>query len=83
LATINQLRQERFAYFRELKRALRSVDTEVEKAERRIETVLNRKRNVPETADWEQVTQVIQTLGETLRALDNILAAGAAIFAMF
>lgn len=81
MATINQLRTERLAYFRELKRALRSVDTEVEKVERRIESVIQRKRDVPEITDFEHVTQIIQTLGETLMALETILRAGEVLFA--
>lgn len=80
MATINQLRTERLAYFRELKRALRTVDTEVEKAERKIESVLNRKRDVPETVDFEQITQTVEELGKTLIALDNVLSLGAALF---
>lgn len=80
MATINQLRTERLAYFRELKRALRAVDTELEKVERRIDQVLNRKRNVPEVNDFESVTQTTQALGEKLRSFDQTLDQGVALF---
>lgn len=55
MATINQMRQERFAIFRELKRKLRPVDTELEYQERKIQQVLDRKRNVPEVSDLNEV----------------------------
>jgi len=57
LATINQMRQERFAIFRELKRQLRPVDTELEYQERKIQQVLDRKRNVPEVSDLNDVIE--------------------------
>lgn len=80
MATINQLRTERLAYFRELKRALRSVDSEVEKVERKIDQVLNRKRNVPEVDDFEMVTATTQAMGEKLRQFDNALDQGVTLF---
>ena len=51
------MRQERFAIFRELKRKLRPVDSELEAQERKIQQVLDRKRNVPETSDLNEVIE--------------------------
>jgi len=82
LATINQLRVERLAYFRELKRGLRTVDTAIEKAQRKVDGVLARKRDVPEVNDFESITEQIQALGEAARALSAILEAGALLFGM-
>jgi hypothetical protein len=82
LATINQLRTERLAYFRELKRGLRTVDSAIEKAQRKVDSVIARKRDVPEVNDFEQITETIQALGEAARALSAILEAGALLFGM-
>lgn len=80
MATINQLRTERLAYFRELKRGLRTVDSAIEKAQRKVDGVLARKRDVPEVNDFETITEQIQLLGEAARALSAILEAGALLF---
>lgn len=80
MATINQLRQERRAYFQELKRQLRPVDSAVEKMQRLNERILGRTRDVPETADWEQMVEELESLLQVLTQLERLLRAGEAIF---
>lgn len=80
MATINQLRVERLAYFRELKRALRPIDSAVEKAQRHVDRVLDRKRNVPETQDWLQFDQIGFELAEALEQMATVAVRGNAIF---
>lgn len=80
MPTINQLRTERLAYFRELKSRLRPVDTLVQKAERRIERVLERKRDIPSAEDFNAV---LQTMFEAMEAIDQFLGvseSGGALF---
>ena len=54
-STINKIRQERKNVFRELRSIMRKVDNKQEKTESLIRRVLNRKLNVPDTKDLQQV----------------------------
>lgn len=69
MATINQLRIERFAIFRELKRTLRDVDTATQAAERRIERVLSRKRDVPDQGDLLEVMNLVAAIADAAAAM--------------
>lgn len=82
MATINQLRQERQAYFRELKRVLKPVDTAVEKLQRFNQRILDRKRDIPEVSDYEQAMQELESLLQTLVAVQKLLDTGRAIFSV-
>lgn len=82
LATINQLRQERLAYFRELKRTLRPVDTSVEKMERAINRIVSRTRDVPEVGDYQLMVQQLEEMLALLVTLEKLLQAGRAIFSI-
>ena len=82
MATINQLRIERRAYFQELKRSARSVDSGVEKLQRLVDRVLDRRRDVPESLDWEKAVQELNNLLDLLVALEKIVESGRAIFSI-
>lgn len=80
MATINQLRIERLAYYRELKRGLRGVDTQVEDMKRQVDRILSRRRNVPEVADFQTSTRNLKQILDALVQLEKILETGRAIF---
>lgn len=82
MATINQLRIERRAYFAELKKAARTVDTDVEKVQRKINSVLARSRDVPEESDYQTVVDQLEMLLNSLVAMKNLLDSGRAIFSI-
>ena len=80
MATINQLRQERLAFFREVKRSLKAVDTAVESAQRYNTRILGRTRDVPETVEYEEMMRLVVLVLEALAALQKLLEVGAPIF---
>lgn len=80
MATINQLRQERLAFFRELKRLYRAVDTAQEAVERQIQGVLDRRRNVPEDKDFLETIQLGYNLLRALETYEAQLLEGSYIF---
>lgn len=80
MATINQLRIERRAYFAELKRALRPADSAVERLERRIQRVLDRTRDVPEEKDFNDVVQLFQDAIMAYGNFENTLEQGSGLF---
>lgn len=80
MATINQLRVERNAFFRELKRAHRSVDSVGEKLERQVDQILNRKRNVPETNDYLKAVENYRNWIEALEQFERVLDSGGQLF---
>lgn len=59
MATINQLRRERIAFYKELKRGVRSLDSAVERLQRHVDSVLDRRRDLPETSDLEQFLYIL------------------------
>jgi len=67
---------------RELKRAIKQVDTHVERAQRRIERVLDRKRDVPTFDDLENVTVDMLACLDALVGVDQVFVdiGGSGIF---
>jgi len=80
LATINQLRVERRAYFSELKRSLKPADSAVEKLQRRIQRVLDRTRDLPEERDYAEVVELFRELVGAYAGFESTLEAGTALF---
>lgn len=78
--TINQLRTERLAYFRELKRAIRQVDTAQEKLERYAERVIERKKNIPDMGDFQTMNNDFEELGQAVSQLGRSLEGGMGLF---
>lgn len=67
MATLNQIIRERKRIMLVLKRLLKACDTEVEKAERLIDRVLQRKSKVPEVSDLLELVKFA-------RAADSAIA---------
>ena len=80
MATINQLRQERLAFFREIKRATRPVDSAVEQMQRYVQRILDRRRDVPEETEFQELARLLQQIVELLVLLEKVLEAGGAVF---
>ena len=72
MLTINQLRSERFKGIKEIKKAVRSIDTAVEQVQRRIERILARKRDVPTERDLSDIVAESTTILEMVRYLDKV-----------
>lgn len=66
---------DRRAYVRHLKRLEKAVDTQLEKAERKINQILSRKIKVPEEADLEAISVFVRDMVaqavELARALET------------
>ncbi|MBA7709046.1 hypothetical protein ES703_117953 [subsurface metagenome] len=73
--SLSKLIADRRAYMRHLKRLEKAVDTELEKAERKIKQILARKIKVPEESDLEVVAGHIREMlagaVELSRALES------------
>lgn len=82
MATINQLRRERLAFFAELKRALRDVDSAIESNERLINRVLGRRLNVPEQTDYEKFVSGLTATIQAIAALERVVQTGTGIFSI-
>lgn len=66
---------DRRAYIRYLRRLEKAVDTQLEKAERKIKQILSRKIKVPEEADLEAISvhvrDMVAAAVELARALEQ------------
>lgn len=80
MATINQLRVERLAYYRELKRLHRNVEVAENALDRQIQSILDRRRNVPETDDFQETIQRARNVAEALSQFDQALSQGQSVF---
>lgn len=76
MASLNQVIRERKIVFRVLKRSLKQVDSELEKAERLINRVLSRKSKVPELADLESLANFAGTTNSLMRDFINVVGMG-------
>jgi len=72
-STINQLIRERKNVYRELKRAMRRLDSYQEEAERMINRVLARKRSVPDVEDYSELIQKVAEVGSAHNSLQHLL----------
>jgi hypothetical protein len=66
--TLNQVIRARRSVLVQVAKALRTVDTSLEKSERRIKRLKSRKVKVPETSDLDTLVTEAQAID---RALDN------------
>lgn len=73
MATLAELQRERKTALREVRRRERSLDTELERLERRIFRLLDRKTLIT-TADALNVADRINALGQLLRQLESGVA---------
>jgi hypothetical protein len=74
--TINQLKRERVQIFRNVKRELRSLDTILEKLQRFVSGVLNRRTKIPEAEDLvdilETATQLYNSTAKAIQYIETI-----------
>lgn len=80
MATINQLRIERRAFFQEFKRALHDLDSGVEKSQRFTNRILARTRDVPEVTEYERLFESLLGLIALVEKIEVVLSAGRAVF---
>lgn len=79
MATLAGIIIARRSDLRELRKSLKTVDTALEKVERRIKALLSRKRKVPEIKDLEDINLLTKTIdGELDKFVSNLAAAGRA-----
>lgn len=76
MATLNQTIRERKKVFANLKKALKIVDSVLERQERLIGRVLQRKLKVPEVSDLATLAQWNLDLNGALRDYTRILKSG-------
>lgn len=80
MATINQLRIERRAFFQEFKRGMHDLDSAVEATQRFTNRILARTRDVPEAGEYEKLFEAIVGMVALLQRIQLILESGAVIF---
>lgn len=83
MATINQLRIERRAFFQEFKRGVHDLDSGVETIQRFTNRILARTRDVPEVTEYERLFEGLKGLVSIIEKIQLILEAGSAIFGGF
>lgn len=74
--SLTRLIADRRAYVRHLKRLEKAVDTNLEKAERKINQILSRKIKVPEEADLETISVHVREMLAQAVELSRALEAG-------
>lgn len=74
--SLTRLIADRRAYVRHLKRLEKAVDTNLEKAERKIKQILSRKIKVPEEADLETISVHVREMLAQAVELSRALEAG-------
>ncbi len=67
---------DRRAYVRHLKRLEKGVDTQLEKAERKINQILSRKIKVPEESDLEAISVFVRDMLAQAVELSRALESG-------
>lgn len=80
MATINQLRIERRAFFQEFKRGMHDLDSGVEAIQRFTNRILARTRDVPEITEYERLIEATRGLIALIEKIEGILAVGRAVF---
>ena len=76
MASINVIRRERKNFYKELKKALKAVDTAQEKTERQINRVLSRKSNWPDVEDLKTTAQLSKVVIQKMTAFERLLQKG-------
>ena len=77
MATLQSVITARKKDLRALRALLRSTDSAVEKTERKIKTLLSRKRKVPEVIDLDNINLLARDIDTKLNSfIDGLAAAG-------
>jgi len=66
MASLSEIIKQRKAVLRQLDQSLRSVDSQVEKSQRKIKALRSRKTKVPEVADMQVLIQYARELEQSL-----------------
>lgn len=77
MATLASLIKERKGDLRELNKLLRTVDSSLEKTQRKIKRLISRAKKVPEIQDLEDITLLGRDIDSKLDGFINGLAAAA------
>jgi hypothetical protein len=79
---VNELIGQRTEVFKGFKRAMRSLDTVQEKAERFINQVLQRKAKIPDAQDYQKLIQMLREIGVRHDQLVRIAESSSNIFTL-
>ena len=79
-STINEVRRERRAAIRGLKREVRGLDTVVELLQRRLQAILLRKTKIPEVTDLTDIDAIASEIGKRHQQLERGIAAVGDVF---
>lgn len=83
MATINELRRQRIAAFKDLRAKLRTADSSLEVAERFINSILSRKNKIPTADDLKKITGFLQSLDQNVNTVINLIGTLAVLFGGF
>jgi len=73
---LSEIRKERLDYLAKLKPLYRAMDGALEKVERELKRVLNRKRAVPEQEDLIRIVEQTKTLDQHISIITKALGSG-------
>jgi hypothetical protein len=76
MASINEIVRSRKAFWRQLQRLERSVDSAQERLQRKVGQVIKRKTKAPTEEDLVQAIQMLMTLIGVLDELSRMMRAG-------
>lgn len=76
MANINEVGRQRRAFWREMKRRIRALDTAQERLERTSARILARKRNIPTDSDLAEGLSQAREVENRLLAVAELLADG-------
>lgn len=74
MATLAAVGRERKQQLRLLQTASRKLDATQETLEREIKRLLSRKRSVPELADAQRLTKMVQDVSASLSGMASVIA---------
>lgn len=74
MATLASVAKDRKAQLRQLMTASLRLDADQEKLEREIKRIVSRKKGVPELADAERLTAMVQTVEGALANITSVIS---------
>lgn len=80
MATLREIINERKEGIVEIRKALRDVDTQIEKTQRIIQRILNRKKAVPESQDLATIVSGIRLIDQALDSATAVAETAGRIF---
>jgi len=74
--TLNELARERRKYLVEVARRWRTLDTGVERGQRRLARILSRKNKVPEVTDLKNLDTDLTAVLQAVQAVNSLIDKG-------